>query len=63
MGQEKQAEDSIVYVSLKEGDHDHDYKVERKSCGAFEVTDVATGKAVTIKAGNFNFEYGSLLRF
>jgi propionyl-CoA carboxylase alpha chain len=63
VGQEKPAEDGVVYVSLKDGDHDHDYRVERKACGSFELTDVSTGKAVTLKADNFTFEYGSLLRF
>lgn len=63
MGQDKPSEDSVVYVSLKEGDNDHDFRVERKACGGFEVTEVATGKAVSVKADSFNFEYGSLLRF
>jgi propionyl-CoA carboxylase alpha chain len=54
----------VVYVSLKQGDKDHDYKVERSSCGgSFTVTEVESGKAVTLKASDFDFEYGSLLRF
>lgn len=35
----------------------------RLACGGFEITEVATGKKSTIKADNFDFQYGSLLRF
>lgn len=63
VGQDKPADDTVVYVSLKEGDHDHDFRVERKACGGFDVTEVASGKTVSLKADSFNFEYGSLLRF
>jgi hypothetical protein len=45
------------------GDKDHDYKVEKLDNGSFVVTDVETGHAATLKASNFNFDYGSLLRF
>lgn len=62
-GQDKPQEDAVVFVSLKQGDKDHDYKVERTPCGGYTVTDVETGKAVTLKASDFDFEYGSLLRF
>ena len=49
-------------MSIKGGDHDHDFKIERQKDG-FQVTDLATGKSSHIKAANFDFEYGSLLRF
>lgn len=65
VGQDKPKQDDIVYVSLKDkdGEKDHDYKVERKECGTFEITDVVSAKVVSIKADSFDFEYGSLLRF
>ena len=50
-------------MSLKAFEHDHDYKVDRLECGGYNVTDVATGAVTPIKATNFDFEYGSLLRF
>ena len=63
VGQETPKEDDVVYVVFKGGDKDHDYKIERLACGGFNVTDLADGKVVTLKADNFDFEYGSLLRF
>lgn len=37
-------QDDIVYVSFKGGEKEHDYKVERKSEGAYEITDLETNK-------------------
>lgn len=44
-------------------DKDHDFKVEKKADGSYDVTDVATEKTTNFKVGPFDLEYGSLLRF
>jgi len=49
-------------VSFKGGEKDHDYKIV-KSAGVFEITDLASNKTSKINATNFDFDYGSLLRF
>jgi len=56
-------EDDTLYVVLKGSESDQDFKVERLSCGSYKITDIAAKKETTIKADNFNFEYGSLVRF
>ena len=48
-------------MSLK-GEKDHDYKIVRKD-GIFEITDLENNQTQKINATNFDFEYGSLLRF
>jgi propionyl-CoA carboxylase alpha chain len=62
-GQDAPQNDNVVYAVIKQGDNHVDYRIEKLSCGGFEVTDLATGKKETIKAGNFDFEYGSIIRF
>lgn len=62
-GQATPKQDSVVYAVLKAVDKDHDYKIEQLACGGFEVTDIETGTVTKINATNFDFEYGSLLRF
>ena len=61
-GTPEKTSDDLLYVSFKEGDKDHDYKIVRKD-GVFEITDLADNKTSTINASNFDFDYGSLLRF
>ena len=48
---------------LKGADKEHDFKIERQTDGSFKVTDIESKKESVIKASNFDFEYGSLLRF
>ena len=62
-GTPQQPEDDILFVVLKGADKEHDFKIERKPDGSFNITDLETKKVSTIKASNFDFEYGSLLRF
>lgn len=52
-----------VYVSLKGGDKDQDFKIERQADGKFKITDIESGKSSTHDASNFDLEYGALLRF
>jgi acetyl/propionyl-CoA carboxylase alpha subunit len=63
VGQEAPKQDDVVYVVMKQGEDHKDYKIERTSCGKYEVTELAGGKKTVINAGNFDFEYGSLIRF
>jgi propionyl-CoA carboxylase alpha chain len=62
-GTPEQPEDDTLYVVLKGADKEHDFKIERKSDGSFTVTDLESKKESAIKATNFDFDYGSLLRF
>lgn len=50
-------------MSIKGADKDHDFRVEKKQDGSYEVTDVEGGKSHTFKTGAFDLEYGALLRF
>lgn len=60
----------MFYVSIK-GEKDTDFKVERKADGSYVVSaadsvkggESATPDAQNLKASDFDFEYGSLLRF
>ena len=54
--------DDVLFASFKGGEKDHDYKIV-KSAGVFEITDLASNKTSKINATNFDFDYGSLLRF
>jgi propionyl-CoA carboxylase alpha chain len=56
-------EDDVLYMVLKGSDKDHDFKIERNGDGSFKITDLESNKETQIKASNFDFEYGSLLRF
>ena len=58
---EKKADD-VLYVSFKEDEKDHDYKIVRCD-GTFEITDLSNNKSTKINATNFDFDYGALLRF
>ena len=62
-GTPEQPEDNVLYVVLKGADKEHDFKIERKSDGSFNITDLESKKESAIKATNFDFDYGSLLRF
>jgi propionyl-CoA carboxylase alpha chain len=62
-GTKEQPEDDILYMVLKGADKEHDFKIERQADGSFKVTDLESKKETSIKATNFDFEYGSLLRF
>ena len=62
-GTPEQPEDDTLFVVLKGADKEHDFKIERKSDGTFTVTDLESKKESAIKATNFDFDYGSLLRF
>lgn len=63
-GQKAPAQDDTVYVVHHiDSEHEHEYRVDRQPCGAYNVTDLATGKVTQIGATNFDFDYGSLLRF
>jgi hypothetical protein len=58
-----QPEDNVLFVVLKGADKEHDFKIERKSDGSFNITDLESKKETAIKATNFDFDYGSLLHF
>jgi hypothetical protein len=62
-GTPQQPEDNVLFVVLKGADKEHDFKIERKSDGSFNITDLESKKVSAIKATNFDFDYGSLLRF
>ena len=62
-GTPEQPEDDVLFVVLKGADKEHDFKIERKSDGSFNITDLESKKVSAIKATNFDFDYGSLLRF
>lgn len=55
-------EKKTYYVSLK-GETNTDYKIETEADGKVIITEVASGKAVTFTAKDFDFQYGALLRF
>jgi acetyl/propionyl-CoA carboxylase alpha subunit len=61
-GAPEKSSDDVLYASFKGGDKDHDYKIVKKD-GVFEITDLADNKTSVINASNFDFDYGSLLRF
>lgn len=63
INQDEPKHDNVLYMVLKEGENDHDFKVERQPDNSYVVTDLLSGIASNIKADNFDFEYGALLRF
>lgn len=48
---------------VEKGEVDHDFKIERHRCGSYTVTDLVSNIASIVKADNFDFEYGALVRF
>jgi propionyl-CoA carboxylase alpha chain len=61
-GQPKPASKSTWFATLKVGEKDVDYKVEEKK-DTWIITDLSTKKSTTVKATDFDLDYGSLLRF
>ena len=56
--------DKVYYATIKDKDDKAiDYKVEKKEEGDYCITNLATGKSACIKASDFDFDYGALLRF
>ena len=55
-------EESVLYIVMKGKEHDTDYKVVHHG-GTYTITNVATGESSDHKTCDFNFEYGTLLRF
>ena len=53
----------MFYVTIKGADKDHDYKVEKKAKDSYELTDIENNKSFTFKVGDFDLDYGALLRF
>ncbi len=49
-GTKVQPEDDVLYMVLKGGEKDHDFKIERNSDGSFKITDLQTNKDTVIKA-------------
>lgn len=62
-GTNEHKDQKVVYMSLKGGDKDIDFKIEREDNGKYQITDMATGKTSTHDASNFDLEYGAILRF
>lgn len=54
---------NIFYVTIKEDDHDRDFKIEKLADCSYTVTDIINGKAHTFSPKDFDFDYNSLLRF
>ena len=53
----------MYYVTIKGAEKDNDYKVEKKAKGSYELTDIENNKSFTFKVGDFDLDYGALLRF
>jgi propionyl-CoA carboxylase alpha chain len=56
------AQNSTLYVTLAVGDEETDYKVEQTD-KSFTLTNLKTNKSVEVNASDFEFRYGSILRF
>lgn len=57
-----EARKDIWYVSIKKDSKDVDFKVEKKGT-IFEFTEMESGATDTYEASDFDYEYGSILRF
>jgi propionyl-CoA carboxylase alpha chain len=56
-------DDTVYVIHHLDADHHKDYRVDRTACGGYNVTDLASGQTTKVAANNFDFDYGSLLRF
>ena len=61
--QAKPADDKVFFATIKGAEKNNDYKVEKNDNGSWTVTDLQTKKSATLKATDFDLDYGSLLRF
>jgi propionyl-CoA carboxylase alpha chain len=62
LGSNEKRDQKSYYVSIK-GDKDKDFKIEQKDDGSYSVTDIESGQSSTFKAGDFDLDYGTILRF
>lgn len=63
LGTNEKKDQKTYYVSIKGHDSENDFKVEHKDDGSYTITDVASGKSSHFKAGDFDLDYGAILRF
>jgi propionyl-CoA carboxylase alpha chain len=57
------ADGRVYYITIKGAEKDNDYKVEKKTDGTYELTEMETNKTLTLNVADFDLDYGSLLRF